>query len=205
MKDLLPEPPSDPPRSSDSAQRKTDKVEAAARDLARAVTEQFTLCSQVSAIDVGTLAAMNKSVEAFHAALQERVGTLLSSAHSAQRHADASRPLAHQMTTLLQKARHLEAIIDRLDEYTSKQETNLTHRYNSTSRTYAHHHPHTRNHSQSHSQSNRQGPSGGSAIAAASSSSAADGGDGGDSSGDGDDDSSDNTNTIASAFKELRS
>lgn len=202
MEDLLPEPPSYPPRSSDSAQRKTDNVESAARDLARAVTEQFTLCSQVSAIDVGTLAAMNKSVEAFHAALQERVGTLLSSAHSAQRHADASRPLAHQMTTLLQKARHLEAIIDRLDEYTSKQETSLTHRYNSTSRTYVHHQLHIRNHSQSHSQSNRQSSSGGSAIATATSNRAADGGD---SSGGVDDDSGDHTSAIVSAFKELRS
>ena len=60
-------------------------MEVAARDFADAVTGQFKLCSQVSAIDVGTLAAMNKSVETFHVALQERVGTPLSSPHSTQR------------------------------------------------------------------------------------------------------------------------
>lgn len=107
-----------------STEQKT--VEQSASGLSAAILQQFKLCSQLSSIDLSTMSAMNQSVEAFHAALHERVQTLLHSARSTQRHANASRPFSAQMATLLQKANQLESIIDRLDQYTAKQEASLS-------------------------------------------------------------------------------
>lgn len=109
-----------------SSTRLRNTVDESAEELVRAITRQFRLSCQMSAIDINNMAAMNKSVEAFHAALQERVEILLSSAQSAQSHANASHPLAEDMKALVQKARHLEALVDRLEEYTAKQEAALT-------------------------------------------------------------------------------
>lgn len=111
-----------------SSQGSGSTVEAAAVHLVAAVKEQFRLSSEMAAIDLETTAAMNDSTRAFYAALHERLSTLLASTQKAQKHANAARPLADDIDALLQRVRRLEALVDRLDEYTAKQETALTKR-----------------------------------------------------------------------------
>lgn len=108
--------------------RDTRKTEKAADELIAAIVNQFKLSSQMSAIDINLLSAMNNSVETFHAALQERVATLLTSARNAQEYANATQPIADDMSALLKKVQRLEALIDRLDEYTARQEAALLRR-----------------------------------------------------------------------------
>lgn len=69
---------------------------------------------------------MNNAARTFYAGLHERVTLLLENTRHAQAQAETTRQLADDMTNLLDKARRLEALIDRLDEYTAKQEASLT-------------------------------------------------------------------------------
>lgn len=104
----------------------SENVEKAATDLIEEITNQFKLSARVSAIEINTTAAMNTSTQAFYSALHERLTTLVKSAQQAQRHANAARNFADSMTALLEKAKRLEALIDRLDEYTARQEASLS-------------------------------------------------------------------------------
>lgn len=101
-------------------------IEERAAQLLAAIKAQFQLSTEMAAVDLETTAAMNDSTRAFYTALQERLSTLLTSTRQAQKHAAAARPLAEDMNALLQRIKHLEALIDRLDEYTAKQEAALT-------------------------------------------------------------------------------
>lgn len=114
--------------ASSSHLRKDNDIEERATQLIKAIKNQFRVSTEMAAIDLETTAAMNDSTREFYAALQERLSTLLTSTQQAQKHAAAARPLAEDMTALLQRVKHLEALIDRLDEYTAKQEAALTKR-----------------------------------------------------------------------------
>lgn len=123
---------SDPPNEKTSAGTPSSRlstgnlIEERAAQLISAIKVQFQLSTEMAAVDLETTAAMNDSTRSFYTALQERFSTLLTSTQQAQKHADAARPLAEDMTALLQRVKHLEALIDRLDEYTAKQEAALT-------------------------------------------------------------------------------
>lgn len=115
----------EPTGPSDTLPSTSPNVERAADDLIHAISQQFKQSAQMSAIEINTTAAMNKSTEAFYSALHERFTTLVKSARQAQRHANAARSFADDMTALLQKAKRLEVLIDRLDQYTARQEAVL--------------------------------------------------------------------------------
>lgn len=80
----------------------------------------------VAAVDLSTLAAMNASSETFYAGLNERFGLLINAADNVQKHAINARKFADDMAALLDKAIRLEAVVNRLDEYTSRQEAALS-------------------------------------------------------------------------------
>lgn len=69
---------------------------------------------------------MNKSAETFYAGMNERMGNLVQAAHKVQSHEAGARRFSTDMAAFLQKARRLEALVDRLDEYTSRQESALS-------------------------------------------------------------------------------
>lgn len=113
------------------AQLHDDRVQNAASHLSDAVLRHFTTCSQVAAVDVSALDAANNATADVHAALHHRLSLLLASAHQANDHLRAAPPLVTHLNTLLQKAHRLEAIVQRLDEYTAKQEAALSNNHSS--------------------------------------------------------------------------
>lgn len=69
---------------------------------------------------------MNKSAETFYAGMNERIGNLVQAAHKVQSHGSDACRFSSDMAALLQKARRLEALVDRLEEFTSRQEAALS-------------------------------------------------------------------------------
>ncbi|KAI0565698.1 hypothetical protein FGB62_16g016 [Gracilaria domingensis] len=82
--------------------------------------------TSVAAIDIDTISAMNSSTKTFYAGMNERIGALAVAADQVQSHAEDAKKFASDMAALLQKARRLEALVDRLDEYTTRQESALS-------------------------------------------------------------------------------
>lgn len=80
----------------------------------------------VAAIDLDTITSMNISTQTFYAGMNERISTLAVAANQVQSHAQDAQRFASDMALLLQKAKRLEALVDRLNEYTSRQESALT-------------------------------------------------------------------------------
>lgn len=80
----------------------------------------------VAAIDIRVMASMNTSVKTFYAGMNEKIGSLVSAAEQVEAHATDAKRFSADMAALLQKARRLEALVDRLDEYTSRQEAALS-------------------------------------------------------------------------------
>lgn len=79
----------------------------------------------VSAIDINAVAGMNQSAKTFYAGMNERLGDLVGAAQTVQSHAADADKFASDMALLLQKAKRLEAVVDRLEEYTARQEAAL--------------------------------------------------------------------------------
>lgn len=69
---------------------------------------------------------MNSSARTFYAGMNERIGRLVSAAEKVETHAVDAKRFSSDMAALLHKARRLEALVDRLDEYTSRQEAALS-------------------------------------------------------------------------------
>lgn len=80
----------------------------------------------VAAIDIRVIANMNNSANTFYAGMNERIGSLVSAAEKVEAHAADAKRFSADMAALLHKARRLEALVDRLDEYTSRQEAALS-------------------------------------------------------------------------------
>ena len=80
----------------------------------------------MAAIDLETLADMNTSATTFYAGMNERITELVDAAAKVQDRASIANRFSASMASLLRRAQNLEAIVDRLDEYTSKQEAALT-------------------------------------------------------------------------------
>lgn len=80
----------------------------------------------MAAIDLETLADMNTSATTFYAGMNERITELVDAAAKVQDRASIANRFSASMAALLRRAQNLEAIVDRLDEYTSKQEAALT-------------------------------------------------------------------------------
>lgn len=69
---------------------------------------------------------MNKSTEMFYAGMNERIGNLSHAAFMVQTRATEAKQFSEDMTVLLLKAKRLEALVDRLSEYISRQEAALS-------------------------------------------------------------------------------
>lgn len=82
----------------------------------------------MAAIDIDTVAHMNASTSTFYEGMNERIGALVVAADKVQAHAADAKKFASDMTALLQKARRLEALVDRLNDYTRRQESALSRR-----------------------------------------------------------------------------
>lgn len=87
---------------------------------------RFFFVTPVAAIDLRAIANMNEASQTFYAGMNERIKDLVSAADKVQDHAEDARRFSGDMAVLLQKARRLEALVDRLDEYTSRQEAALS-------------------------------------------------------------------------------
>jgi len=81
----------------------------------------------VASIDLNAVSNMNRSATTFYAGMNERISNLVKAADQVQAHAADAERFSKDMETILQKARRLEALVDRLDEYTSRQEAALSH------------------------------------------------------------------------------
>lgn len=88
----------------------------------------FTTCleSSVTAIDLGVITSMNNASTTFYAGMNERIKGLVSATHRVRDHAEDARRFSTNIAELLRRARRLEALVDRLDEYTSRQEAALS-------------------------------------------------------------------------------
>ena len=82
-------------------------------------------CAPVAAIDLEAVASMNKSATTFYVGMNERLSHLVEAVQPVQQHADEADKFATDMQILLQKAQRLEALVDRLEEYTARQESAL--------------------------------------------------------------------------------
>ena len=69
---------------------------------------------------------MNTSTTTFYAGMNERIIELVDAAAKVQDRASIANRFSASMAALLRRAQNLEAIVDRLEEYTSKQEAALT-------------------------------------------------------------------------------
>lgn len=87
---------------------------------------RFFFLTPVAAIDLRATANMNDASKIFYAGMNERIKDLVSAADRVQDHAEDALRFSADMASLLQKARRLESLVDRLDEYTSKQEAALS-------------------------------------------------------------------------------
>ncbi|CAN8064274.1 unnamed protein product [Agarophyton chilense] len=101
-------------------------VESATNELANAISTQFKTAARVAAIDLDTIKSMNSSTETFYAGMNERISALAVAADQVQSHAEDAKKFASDMAALLTKARRLEALVNRLDEYTMRQESALS-------------------------------------------------------------------------------
>lgn len=81
----------------------------------------------VTAIDLNTMGEMNNSATTFYAGMNERISHLVRAADRVQARADDAKRFSKDIELIFQKARRLEALVDRLDEYTSRQEAALSH------------------------------------------------------------------------------
>jgi Biogenesis of lysosome-related organelles complex-1 subunit 2 len=81
----------------------------------------------VTTLDIRALAGMNESASFFYKALRERTESLKDSAVAATQHHKDAHIIAVEMENVQHSARRLEALVDRLDEYTRRMEQNLTH------------------------------------------------------------------------------
>lgn len=81
--------------------------------------------SLVAAVDLAAVTNMNNTSKTFYAGMNERIKTLVRAAHKVQDHAQDAGQFSRNMAELLNRARRLEALVDRLDEYTSRQEAAL--------------------------------------------------------------------------------
>jgi hypothetical protein len=70
---------------------------------------------------------MNESASFFYKALRERTECLKDSAVAAAQHHEDARIIAVEMENVQHSARRLEALVDRLDEYTRRMEQDLSH------------------------------------------------------------------------------
>lgn len=103
-----------------------NQVEEAGNTLASDINAQFQLSAKVLAIELNTVSDLNKASETFYAGMNERIRNLVDAARLVQGHALSAQRFSSDMTSLLQKARRLEAIVDRLDQYTIRQEEALS-------------------------------------------------------------------------------
>ena len=68
---------------------------------------------------------MNTSTTTFYAGLQERMETLTIAVNRSRQESKAKQ-LETELSALLKEAQDIEALVDRLEEYTAKQEAALT-------------------------------------------------------------------------------
>lgn len=80
----------------------------------------------MAALDITNLSEMNRSAHTFYAGTNERLSHLVHAARAVQTHSEDAKRFAVDMAALLQRAKRLEALVDRLDEYTSRQEAALS-------------------------------------------------------------------------------
>ena len=69
---------------------------------------------------------MNASTSTFYAGMNERIGAIVSAAVRVKEQAQDAERFSADMAGLLHKAKRLEALVNRLDEYTSRQEAALS-------------------------------------------------------------------------------
>jgi DNA-binding ferritin-like protein len=81
----------------------------------------------VTALDIQALAGMNTSGTVFYKALCERTEALNMAAVAAAKHHDDARKIAADMENVRRSASRLESLVDRLDEYTRRIESSLSH------------------------------------------------------------------------------
>lgn len=91
-----------------------------------ALRDEFPLAPSVAAIDLKAITSMNNASRTFYTGTNERIKDLVSAADKVQDHAEDAWRFSTDMAALLQKARRLEALVDRLDEYTCRQEAALS-------------------------------------------------------------------------------
>lgn len=82
----------------------------------------------MASIDLDALAGMNNSATVFYAGMNERTARLSDAAESVHCHAGDAQRVARDMKLILQKALRLEALVDKLDEYSQRQEAELSYK-----------------------------------------------------------------------------
>lgn len=80
----------------------------------------------MAAVDLYELVGMNASTSVFYAGMNGRIAASASAAVEAEEQALDAEIFSAGMAGLLHKAKGLEALVNRLDEYTSQQETTLS-------------------------------------------------------------------------------
>lgn len=82
-------------------------------------------CFTVSNLDLNALAGMNDSATVFYRGLAERMEGVSNASQHAFSHADNARRVSHDMESVSAAAKRLEALVERLDEYTIQLESRL--------------------------------------------------------------------------------
>lgn len=86
----------------------------------------FVSATVVTKLDIRALTGMNQSAAMFYEGMRERMERVSGAAERAADHENVAREVAAGMASVATSSRNLEALVDRLDEYTKLLEQRLS-------------------------------------------------------------------------------